>query len=120
MALRSRREKAEKLVYTIEEVSRLVQMDIPAIENWEKEFPFLPSGITSEGEKIFRKKEVLILKRLRKLIDDEGFTLSGARRQVEEEFDIRPTSIPASDLMKRSLFQIREKLKDLSESLNKK
>lgn len=110
----------EKLAYKLEEVSRITQLDPAQIEAWEKEFYFLSSGRTASGEKIFRKKDLTIILRLKELLGKKGLTLSGAKRKIEEEFGLK-SSVPVHpDRLKKVLYQVREQLQEISSSLGKK
>jgi DNA-binding transcriptional MerR regulator len=115
-----KREKIpEKLVYRLEEVSRLVQLDPEVIDAWEKEFYFIHAGKTGSGDKIFRKKDLDILLRLKELLEKKGLTLAGAKRKIEEEFGIK-TPVPVHpDRLKKVLYQVREQLQEIITSLGK-
>ena len=102
-----------KLIYSLEEVSRLSKLNPMTIENWEQEFYFLQAGQTGTG-KIFRKRDLDIILRLKELLEKQGHTLAGARRKIEEEFQIKSGSPVHPELLKRILFRIREELKDIS------
>ena len=86
----------QKLFYRIEEVSRLTKLDKETIESWEKEFPFLQPGLTGSGQKIFRAKDVEMIRRIKELLDEKSVTLAGARRRIEEEFGLKPPAVRSS------------------------
>jgi DNA-binding transcriptional MerR regulator len=110
----------EKLAYRLEEVSRIAQLEPTQIEAWEKEFYFISSGQTASGEKIFRKKDLTIILRLKELLEKEGLTLSGAKRKIEEEFGMKSSAPVHPDRLKKVLCQVREQLQEISSSLGKK
>ncbi len=110
----------EKLVYRLDDVSRITKLDPKIIDNWEKEFYFLHAGQTAAGHKIFRKKDLAIIQRLKELVDDQGLTLAGAKRRIEEEFGLKSSATVHSDRLRKALYDVREQLKDLAESLEKK
>lgn len=113
-------EKApEKLAYNLDEISRVTKLDSKVIENWEQEFYFLHAGQTSSGQKIFRKKDLAIILRLKELLENQGFTLAGAKRKIEVEFGIQGSVPVHPDRLKKILFQVREQLKELASSLEK-
>ena len=113
-------ERKEKLFYRWEEVCRLTQIAPEILETWENELPFLHSGRTRTGKKIFRQKDVEIIRRLKELIDKEGMTLAGAKRQVEEEFKLTsPTPINLEKL-KKAMTKIRHQLVELQQILHSK
>ena len=106
-----------KLVYKLEEISRLSHLDPKVIESWEKEFYFLNAGETGSGAKIFRKKDLAIILRIKELLDKEGLTLAGAKRKIEEEFGIKKSSLVHPDRLKKTLFRVREQLQDIISTL---
>lgn len=108
---------SEKLVYKLEEVARLAQVDKKVIESWEKYLYFIQSGQTRTGHKIYRKKDLSIFLRLKELLENQGFTLAGAKRQLEEELGIKKTTAIHPDRMKKVLYNVREQLKDIASTL---
>lgn len=109
---------SEKLVYRLEEISRIAKVAERTIDSWEKEFYFVHAGVTASGERIFRKKDLEIIIRLKELLENQGLTLAGAKRRIEEEFSLK-TPVPVHpDRLKKVLFQVREQLKDIATSLN--
>jgi len=113
------RKDSNKIVYKLEEVSRIAQLDPKTIDTWEKEFYFLHAGQTASGKKIFRKKDLTIIIRLKELIENQGFTLAGARRKIEEEFALKPSTPMHPDRMKKLIFHLRDQLKEILSSLEK-
>ena len=109
----------EKLVYRLEEISRIAQLDPQTIDTWEKEFPFLHAGQTASGHKIFRQKDLTIILRIKELLNEQRLTLAGTKRKIEQEFGTKPSLAVHPDRLKKILFGIREQLKDLSDLLDK-
>ena len=109
----------EKLVYKLDEVSRIAKLDPKIIDTWEKEFYFLHAGQTAAGHKIFRQKDLAIILRLKELVEKQGLTLAGAKRRIEEEFGLKTSASVHSDRLRKALYEVREQLKDLAASLEK-
>lgn len=110
-------EKSNKWTYSLDEISRITNLDTTTIENWEKEFYFIHAGQNSAGRKIFRKKDLDIMLRLKELLEKQDYTLGGAKRTIEEEFQIRGANPIHPELIKKILFRIREELKDIKTRL---
>jgi len=110
----------KKLVYRLDEICRLAKVSAKTIEVWEKEFYFLHAGQTASGQKIFRKKEISILLRLKELLDVQGLTLAGAKRKIEVEFGIKGSTPIHPDRLKKVLFKVRDQLQEISTVLDKK
>lgn len=110
--------EAGKLVYRLDEICRLTKVTPETVKTWEKEFYFIHAGVTASGNTIFRKKDLDIIIRLKELLENEGLTLAGAKRRIEEEFGLK-TPVPLHpDRLKKVLFQVREQLKELVSSLH--
>lgn len=109
----------DKLVYRLEEIIRLTQLDPGIINSWEKEFYFLNAGETGTGVKIFRKRDLAIILRLKELLEKEAFTLAGAKRKIEEEFGIKKSSHVHPDRLKKILSRVRDELSEILSSLEK-
>lgn len=109
-----------KLVYKVEEVSRLVKVDAAVIEAWEQEFPFLRAGKTGNGQRYFRPKDIEIIRRIRELVEEKSLTMAGIRRRVEEEFALRPTGPVHPEKLKRALYDVRDELQDIVVALDRK
>ena len=110
----------DKLVYKVEEVSRLTKVEPSVIEAWEQEFPFLRAGRTGSGQRYFRPKDIEIIRRIRQLIDEKNLTMAGIKRRVEEEFGLRPAGPIHPDKLKRALYDVRDELQDIVVALEKK
>lgn len=109
----------DKLVFSLEDISRLAQVDAETISAWEKEFPFLRSGSTASGKKIFRQKDLEIIQRLKALLEKKGYTLAGAKRKIEEEFGLRTPTDLHPDKIKKALLHIRDELQEILDLLDK-
>lgn len=109
----------DKLVFTLKEISRLTDLESKTIESWENEFYFLNAGQTRSGNKIFRKKDLSIIIRIKELLDSQGFTLAGAKRKIEQEFGIKGSAPVHPERLKKTLFQIKNQLKSIITELEK-
>lgn len=108
------------MAYKLDEVSRITKIDPEIIEAWEKEMYFLHAGLTGTGDKIFRKKDITIILRLKELLDKEGMTLAGAKRKIEEEFGIKTSTPVHPDRLKKVLYQVKDQLQEIASSLDNK
>jgi DNA-binding transcriptional MerR regulator len=110
----------DKLVYKMDEVSRIAQLDPKTIDGWEKEFPFIHAGQTAQGVKVFRQKDLQIIIRLKELLVHHKLTLAGAKRRIEEEFGLVSAEAIHPDRLKKVLYRVREELLEISQTLEKK
>lgn len=74
----------EKNLYRIGEVSRLTVLKPFVLRYWETEFPMLQPVKSSSGHRLYRQQDVDMVLRIKRLLYDEGFTIAGARRHLQE------------------------------------
>jgi DNA-binding transcriptional MerR regulator len=75
----------EKLYFRIGEVATLCRLPAYVLRFWETEFPQLKPVKSSTGQRMFRKRDVESVVRIKKLLYEDGFTIAGARAQLREE-----------------------------------
>lgn len=109
-----------KLVYRIEEVGRISGVPIETLEIWENELPFLNSGRTAGGRKIFRRKDLDIILRIKALLEEKSLTLAGVKRKIEEEFGLTPSAPVHPEKLRKALCLLREELQSIAAALEKK
>ena len=69
------------------EVCDVVQLQPYVLRSWEAEFPQIGQTPAGGGPRVYRKSDIELVLRIKQLILDEGLTLSGARRRLEEDQD---------------------------------
>jgi DNA-binding transcriptional MerR regulator len=69
------------------EVCDVVQLQPYVLRSWEAEFPQIGQAPAGGGPRVYRKADIELVLRIKQLILDEGLTLSGARRRLEEDQD---------------------------------
>ena len=75
----------DKLYFRIGEVSTLCKLPAYVLRFWETEFPQLKPNKGSTGQRMYRRKEVETVLRIKQLLYEEGFTIAGARQQLRVE-----------------------------------
>lgn len=75
----------EKLYFRIGEVARLCRLPAYVLRFWETEFPQLKPVKSSTGQRMYRRRDVENVLRIKKLLYEDGFTISGARSQLRDE-----------------------------------
>jgi len=75
----------DKLYFRIGEVARLCRLPAYVLRFWETEFPQLRPVKGSTGQRMYRKRDVESVVRIKKLLYEDGFTIAGARAQLREE-----------------------------------
>jgi len=77
----------EKRRYRIGEVSRLTELKPFVLRYWESEFPMLQPVKSASGHRLYRQEDVELVRKIKRLLYDEGYTIAGARRQLRESSD---------------------------------
>ena len=75
----------DKLFFKIGEVCEIAGVEPYVLRFWETEFPQLKPVKSSTGQRMYRRKDVEAVLRIKKLLYDEGFTIAGARQQLRLE-----------------------------------
>jgi len=75
----------DKLYFRIGEVASLCRLPAYVLRFWETEFPQLKPVKSSTGQRMYRKRDVESVVRIKKLLYEDGFTIAGARTQLREE-----------------------------------
>ncbi|HEX5392679.1 MAG TPA: MerR family transcriptional regulator [Rhodocyclaceae bacterium] len=73
-----------KRYFTIGEVSELCGVKPHVLRYWEQEFNQLKPVKRRGNRRYYQHHEVLLVRRIRQLLYEEGFTISGARNRLEE------------------------------------
>ena len=103
----------DKLYFKIGEVSDLLGLPTHVLRFWETEFKKIKPKRTSSGQRLYRKKDVVLILKIRHLLYEKGFTISGARQHLRSKQDFveeLPQTLSVSDL-RYELEQIRELIK---------
>jgi DNA-binding transcriptional MerR regulator len=87
-----------KRYFTIGEVSELCAVKAHVLRYWEQEFTQLRPVKRRGNRRYYQHHEVLLIRRIRELLYEEGFTISGARQRLEHDADAAPAaeSVPAN------------------------
>ena len=102
-------------VFKAAEVCEVVELQPYVLRSWEAEFPKIGQAPAGGGPRVYRRADIEMVLRIKQLVFDEGLTLSGARRRLEEEGD-RETA-PAIRVEEVLGAKAREKLKNVKTGL---
>ena len=75
----------DKLYFRIGEVAKLLSLPAYVLRFWETEFPQLKPTKSNTGQRMYRRREVELAIRVKKLLYEEGFTIAGARERLKAE-----------------------------------
>jgi DNA-binding transcriptional MerR regulator len=98
------------------DVCEVVQVQPYVLRSWEAEFPQIGQVPAGGGPRLYRRSDVELVLRIKQLVFEEGLTLSGARRRLEEDEGGERNG--ASVLVQEALGdRVREKLQKVKSGL---
>jgi len=124
----------DERLYGIAEVSRLTGLKAFVLRFWESEFPMLEPVKSHNGHRLYRQQDVDLVLKIKRLLYDEGFTIAGARRHLEDLAAGANGSAPARDetsaeistngdtaqLNRKALLELRDALRSFLTLLERK
>src|SRR3954468_24093827 len=105
----------DKLFFKISEVCEIVGVEPYVLRFWETEFPNLVPQKSKAGHRIYKKKDVENVLRIKELLYDRGFTIAGARKQLS-----RTRRNVSKEEGSAALLRIRKELEDILTLLQRK
>jgi DNA-binding transcriptional MerR regulator len=110
----------DKLYFRIGEVATLCHLPAYVLRFWESEFPQLKPVKSSTGQRMYRKRDVEGVLRIKQLLYEQGFTISGARQQLraENKSDKSQTAIPFPAHAAPEIQHIRQGLREILSMLS--
>ncbi|ATE59365.1 MerR family transcriptional regulator [Thauera sinica] len=103
-----------KRYFTIGEVAELCGVKPHVLRYWEQEFTQLKPVKRRGNRRYYQHHEVLLIRRIRQLLYEEGFTISGARNRLGEAAIQHQEDVAEADRYKALLAEMRA---DIQEAL---
>src|SRR6201987_1870087 len=105
----------DKLYFRIGEVAILCHLPAYVLRFWESEFAQLKPVKSNTGQRMYRKRDVESVLRIKQLLYEQGFTISGARQQLRSEIksDKTQATIPFPARSAAELQHIRQGLREI-------
>src|SRR4026208_1329954 len=115
-----------KLFFKIGEVCEITDTQPYVLRYWESEFPALAPAKNSSGQRIYRRRDIETVLRIKQLLYEEGFTIAGAKKRLEAEMagrvetpippaagpTLHPPAAGGADRV-AALRQVREQLREI-------
>ena len=76
---------AKKLYYKIGEACKILEIQPYVLRYWETEFPFLSPSKSKSGQRVYSDHELDVIRRIKELLYEEGYTIAGAKKKLESE-----------------------------------
>ena len=73
-----------KLYYSSSEVSTMLDLEPSVLRFWEDQFGQLRIKRNRAGKRMYREKDIELIRAIKQLTRDEGYTIAGARKKLQE------------------------------------
>jgi DNA-binding transcriptional MerR regulator len=85
----------KRLYYKIGEACKALGIQPYVLRYWETEFPALAPSKSRSGQRVYNEKEIGIIRRIKELLYEEGYTIAGAKKKLEME--LASGALPEND-----------------------
>ena len=75
----------KRLYYKIGEACKELGIQPYVLRYWETEFPALAPSKSRSGQRVYSEKELEVIRRIKQLLYEEGYTIAGAKKKLETE-----------------------------------
>ncbi|OLB14741.1 MAG: transcriptional regulator [Gammaproteobacteria bacterium 13_2_20CM_66_19] len=101
-----------KRYFTIGEVSELCGVKPHVLRYWEQEFPQLKPVKRRGNRRYYQRQDVLVIRQIRSLLYDQGFTIGGARNKLTGE-EARTDVTQSQQIVRQVRVELEELMKVL-------
>ena len=99
-----------KRYFTIGEVSDLCAVKPHVLRYWEQEFPQLKPVKRRGNRRYYQRQDVLVIRQIRSLLYEEGFTIGGARQRLTGD-EARTDISQSQQIIRQMRLELEEVLK---------
>lgn len=96
-----------KRYFTIGEVSELCDVKPHVLRYWEQEFPTLSPVKRRGNRRYYQRQDVLLIRQIRSLLYDQGFTIGGARQRLEGE-NVKEEATQTRQIVRQTIAELEE------------
>lgn len=107
----------DKLYFTISEVSSLCAVKAYVLRYWEQEFPQLKPVKRRGNRRYYQQKDILLVRQIRKLLYDDGFTIEGARTQLSNTPESVSQPVKVDGIVKKIIADLESVLQNLQSEI---
>ena len=101
-----------KRYFTIGEVSELCEVKPHVLRYWEQEFPTLSPVKRRGNRRYYQRQDVLLIRQIRSLLYDQGFTIGGARQRLGGE-NVKEEATQIRQIVNQTISELEEVLQAL-------
>ena len=114
----------ERLYYRIGEVSRLTGLKPHVLRYWESEFRVIRPHKGGSSQRLYRRKDLDLILKIKKLLYEDGFTIAGAKKKIRDlerfenkQMKLRPIEKGSDENAHEFLVAVQEELKGIRDML---
>jgi DNA-binding transcriptional MerR regulator len=97
-----------KRYFTIGEVSELCGVKPHVLRYWEQEFPQLKPVKRRGNRRYYQRHDVVLIREIRGLLYEQGFTIGGARQRLENVPKPEATEVDRKHIVQEMLIDLKE------------
>ena len=114
----------KKLYYSIGDVSEVTGLKQYVLRYWETEFEILNPGKNKAGNRIYKDKDIKIIRHIQTLLYEKKFTIKGAKQYLNDYYSNKSdkakiVSISSANTDKKFLTDLKLKLEETISIINK-
>jgi len=107
--------RTTKLYFRIGEVAKRVGVEPHVLRYWETEFRSIRPQKSAKGQRVYSRRDVETLLKVRELLYEQGYTIAGARKKLREG-GIEPRepgdpTLKQAEKMRRALLDLRDEVR---------
>lgn len=107
----------DKKYFVISEVSSLCGVKAYVLRYWEQEFPQLKPIKRRGNRRYYQQQDILLVRQIRKLLYEDGFTIEGARAQLSSTPEATSQPIKVNLVVKKMIAELETVLQNLQSDL---
>lgn len=107
----------DKRYFTISEASYFCAVKAYVLRYWEQEFPQLKPVKRRGNRRYYQKQDLLLVRQIKKLLYDDGFTIEGARSQLANMLPVVSQSVKVNAMVKKVIAELESVLQNLQSDM---
>ena len=103
----------DRLFYKIGDISNIADIEPHVLRYWESEFPFLKPRKNKTGQRIYTRKELELVLKIKNLLYKEKYTIAGVRKKFGNN-TLRKNSVSME-----TIHEVKKRLKEILDTLSR-
>ncbi|MDY6862756.1 MAG: MerR family transcriptional regulator [Thermodesulfobacteriota bacterium] len=107
----------DKMYFKIGEVSAIAGVEPYVIRYWESEFRRIRPVRTKSRHRLYKKEDVNLILKIKKLLYQDGYTIAGAKKELEHLNAVKNGSLPSAEELIEFIGELKKELNEIKEIL---